>query len=106
LAPTLGATLLFYSLIWEHLGEGPQWNDVVVANANLCKKNWWQNMFFIQNWFPVEKMVSLSGGRFKVIEIRFLFFLISVCNTYVSTVYRDANVRSAAIADLVVVQTS
>ncbi|XP_055637420.1 uncharacterized protein LOC129776058 [Toxorhynchites rutilus septentrionalis] len=47
--------LIFYSWIWEHLGNGPQWGDVVVKNANLCKHNFWNNVFFIQNWYPIEE---------------------------------------------------
>ncbi|KFB49396.1 AGAP000520-PA-like protein [Anopheles sinensis] len=47
--------LVFYAWIWEHLGSGPQWGDVVVKNANLCKHNYLSNLFFIQNWYPVEE---------------------------------------------------
>ncbi|EAT43759.1 AAEL004824-PA, partial [Aedes aegypti] len=47
--------LIFYSVVWEHLGSGPQWGDVVVKNANLCKHNFWNNILFVQNWYPVEE---------------------------------------------------
>ncbi|XP_053699469.1 uncharacterized protein LOC128746446 [Sabethes cyaneus] len=47
--------LIFYSWIWEHLGNGPQWGDVVVKNANLCKFNFWNNILFTQNWYPIEE---------------------------------------------------
>ncbi|XP_055540321.1 uncharacterized protein LOC129727001 [Wyeomyia smithii] len=47
--------LIFYSWIWEHLGSGPQWGDVVVKNANLCKFNFWNNILFVQNWYPIEE---------------------------------------------------
>ncbi|XP_065072840.1 uncharacterized protein LOC135697157 [Ochlerotatus camptorhynchus] len=47
--------LIFYSVVWEHLGNGPQWGDVVVKNANLCKHNFWNNILFVQNWYPVEE---------------------------------------------------
>ncbi|XP_058063239.1 nose resistant to fluoxetine protein 6-like [Anopheles bellator] len=47
--------LAFYALIWEHLGSGPQWGDVVVKNANLCKHNYHTNLLFIHNWYPIEE---------------------------------------------------
>ncbi|XP_062700200.1 uncharacterized protein LOC109417217 [Aedes albopictus] len=47
--------LIFYSVVWEHLGNGPQWGDVVVKNADLCKHNFWKNILFVQNWYPVEE---------------------------------------------------
>jgi hypothetical protein len=42
----------------EHLGSGPQWNMFVGRNAELCKKNLWKNLLYIQNFFPSEQMVS------------------------------------------------
>ncbi|ETN66816.1 hypothetical protein AND_001390 [Anopheles darlingi] len=51
LLPVVG----FYALIWEHLGSGPQWGDVVVKNANLCKHRYLSNLLFVQNWYPIEE---------------------------------------------------
>uniref|UniRef100_A0A182FJF5 Nose resistant-to-fluoxetine protein N-terminal domain-containing protein n=1 Tax=Anopheles albimanus TaxID=7167 RepID=A0A182FJF5_ANOAL len=51
LLPVVG----FYALIWEHLGSGPQWGDVVVKNANLCKQRYLSNLLFVQNWYPIEE---------------------------------------------------
>jgi len=58
LALPLLVVLLFYAFIWEHLGTGPQWSAVVTHNADLCKRSMWRNLFFIQNFYPVEEMVS------------------------------------------------
>ena len=57
LLPSLLVVLLFYAWIWEHTGNGPQWNAVVTKNADICKENMWKNVFFIQNFFPFEEMV-------------------------------------------------
>lgn len=54
----LGVVLLFYAYIWEHLGTGPQWSAVVDKNADLCKHSMWRNLLFIQNFYPIEDMVS------------------------------------------------
>lgn len=58
LTPQLLIVLLFYSWIWENMGNGPQWGDIVSENADLCKQSMWKNVFFVQNLFPFEKMVS------------------------------------------------
>lgn len=55
----LTVVLLFYAFIWEHLGIGPQWSSVVDKNADLCKDNMWKNLLFIQNFYPIEEMVSV-----------------------------------------------
>lgn len=56
----LTIVLLFYAFISEHLGTGPQWNAVVDKNADLCKGSMWKNLLFIQNFYPIEDMVSRS----------------------------------------------
>lgn len=58
LLPTLLAVLLFYAYIWEHIGNGPQWGDVIVKNSHICKRNMWKNLLFIQNWQPVEDICA------------------------------------------------
>ena len=58
LAAPLLAVLIFYSYVWEHLGSGPRWGDLVLKNANLCKRNMWTNLFFTNNWGHVEDNVS------------------------------------------------
>lgn len=57
LTPPLAAVLLFTAWIWEHLGSGPQWGDVVKQNADICKDNLWQNILHIQNWFSFDEIV-------------------------------------------------
>ena len=42
----------------EHIGSGPQWNSVIVPNAELCKSNAWTNLLYIQNFFPFEEMCA------------------------------------------------
>jgi hypothetical protein len=59
----LSVVLLFYAFIWEHLGTGPQWNAVVDKNADLCKESMWKNLLFIQNFYPIEDMVSCFGPK-------------------------------------------
>ena len=56
----LTIVLLFYAFVWEHLGTGPQWSAVVDKNADLCKENMWKNLLFIQNFYPIEDMVSTN----------------------------------------------
>lgn len=47
----------------EHIGSGPQWNNIIVNNAELCKKNAWTNLLYIQNFFPFEEMVSIADQK-------------------------------------------
>lgn len=62
LVPQLAIVLLFYAYIWDHLGTGPQWSAVVSKNAELCQTNFWKNLLFIQNVYPLEDMVRIMNS--------------------------------------------
>jgi len=62
LTPALLAVLFWYAFIMEHIGSGPQWNNIIIPNAELCKRNAWTNLLYVQNFFPFEEMVSKYGG--------------------------------------------
>ncbi|VVC30375.1 Nose resistant-to-fluoxetine protein, N-terminal,Acyltransferase 3 [Cinara cedri] len=56
LVPTMGAIILFCTLILPNLGSGPQWNLVVKHHSDICQKNWWRNFLFIHNYFGFKNM--------------------------------------------------
>lgn len=54
LLPSVLALVLFTAWIFPHLGSGPQWQQLVVQNAELCRERLWPHLFFLQNWLAVE----------------------------------------------------
>ncbi|KAL6256883.1 hypothetical protein P5V15_011818 [Pogonomyrmex californicus] len=58
LTPALLAVVFWYAFVMEHVGSGPQWNSVIMANAELCKYNAWTNLLYVQNFFPFEEMCA------------------------------------------------
>ncbi|XP_015122528.1 uncharacterized protein LOC107044960 [Diachasma alloeum] len=58
LTPSLVVVIFWYAYVMEHTGSGPQWNNIITPNADLCKKNSWTNFFYIQNFFPFEEMCA------------------------------------------------
>ncbi|KAK0160132.1 hypothetical protein PV328_007570 [Microctonus aethiopoides] len=57
LTPALLVIIFWYAYIMEHIGTGPQWN-IMKENADLCKRNSWTNLLYIQNFFPFEEMCA------------------------------------------------
>jgi len=49
--PSVIFLILFCTFVLPLLGSGPMWNLVVTSHAEICKKYWWRNMLFVQNWF-------------------------------------------------------
>ncbi|KYM86395.1 Nose resistant to fluoxetine protein 6 [Atta colombica] len=58
LSPALLAVVFWYAFVMEHIGSGPQWNSIVIANAELCKYNAWTTLLYVQNFFPFEEMCA------------------------------------------------
>ncbi|RZF33765.1 hypothetical protein LSTR_LSTR008024 [Laodelphax striatellus] len=58
LTPPLLAVIVYYAYVMEYTGSGPQWSTVVNGNSDLCKASLWKNLFYIQNFFPFEKMCA------------------------------------------------
>lgn len=93
----LTVVLLFYAFVWEHLGTGPQWSSVVDKNANLCKQSFWKNLLFIQNFYPIEDMVSCCESCRQICSN---VALISVRNPHLSSSGRSPVVHFNSVAGL------
>ncbi|KZC08909.1 Nose resistant to fluoxetine protein 6 [Dufourea novaeangliae] len=63
LTPALLAVVFWYAFVMEHMGLGPQWNSVVIPNAELCRSNAWTNLLYIQNFFPFEEMCATHSHQ-------------------------------------------
>lgn len=51
IVPSIIFLILFCTFILPLLGSGPMWNLVVTSHSEICKKHWWRNLLFVQNWF-------------------------------------------------------
>ncbi|XP_043256336.1 uncharacterized protein LOC122399606 [Colletes gigas] len=81
LTPALLAVVFWYAFVMEHTGSGPQWNSVILPNAELCKSNAWTNLLYIQNFFPFEEMCATHTHQLaldmqlSILAPIFVFFL-------------------------------
>ncbi|VEN45628.1 unnamed protein product [Callosobruchus maculatus] len=50
MAPTYAVILAFYCTLLTKLGNGPLWKERVVSEQEKCKKVWWANLLFINNY--------------------------------------------------------
>jgi len=53
LSPLYGFVIFFYATVVPHMGSGPIWYKMV-HETGLCRKNWWTNLLFINNFHPAE----------------------------------------------------
>lgn len=53
-APLLLLAVLMHSTWLYRLGSGPVWDKVNFAERQFCRKNWWINLLFLDNYLEVE----------------------------------------------------
>jgi hypothetical protein len=41
------------------MSYGPMWNMVITRHSDLCYKNWWKNILYVQNLFGFKNMVKV-----------------------------------------------
>lgn len=48
----------FYATLFDKFGAGLHWNTWIGVNKSFCRKNWWTNLLYVNNYVNVEDMVS------------------------------------------------
>lgn len=67
MAPAMAAGTAFMLIIPfmdTNVIKGPVWADIMLNRTEVCKQNWWMNIFFIQNFYSPQDTVSLFLSPF------------------------------------------
>jgi len=52
LTPTYAFCILLSVTLWPKFGKGPLWPEVVHPLSENCRKYWWSNLLYINNFYP------------------------------------------------------
>lgn len=58
--PVLAAGVLLTASLFNHLSDGPQWNDVMAHKVHKCRQFWWATLLHIQNYVTPRNQVKLK----------------------------------------------
>lgn len=48
-----------FAATWSyHMNRGPIWDNIVGTEYYNCRKNWWLNLLYINNYVDIEHIVS------------------------------------------------
>ncbi|XP_028047408.1 nose resistant to fluoxetine protein 6 isoform X2 [Monomorium pharaonis] len=72
LTPAYAMMIGFYATLFYKFGTGPQWDSVIGANKNYCRKNWWTNLLYVNNYVNVPDM-CLSQSWYLSTDMQFLW---------------------------------
>lgn len=51
--------IAIFAFILPYMGDGPLWKLIVYPEAEFCRKNWWTNLLFINNYVHSNEMVII-----------------------------------------------
>ncbi|CAH1101182.1 unnamed protein product [Psylliodes chrysocephalus] len=58
LVPALSVVILFNATWWRHLGNGPNWYQIIGTQYLRCRKNWWTNLLFVNTIIDSNNMCT------------------------------------------------
>ncbi|XP_050546637.1 nose resistant to fluoxetine protein 6-like [Daktulosphaira vitifoliae] len=116
LTATMAVVITYSTIYLPGMNNGPMWNMVITKPVEICNKNWWKNVLYIQNWFGFENMCFTNTYQLAVdfqlyiLAIPLIYLLrkhkplaISIITTLItfSTIKRYQVVKSNELASLV-----
>lgn len=60
LSVPLLAVIAFNATWLQHINRGPLWDKVVGTEYRNCRKNWWVNLLYINNYYDMKNMCMLQ----------------------------------------------
>lgn len=77
-APVYAIILFSYWLLTVHLADGPIWRQTIgveSAQYENCEKNWWTNLFYINNLYPWANIDECMPWTWYIsTQVQFLVF--------------------------------
>nr|XP_018899951.1 PREDICTED: nose resistant to fluoxetine protein 6-like [Bemisia tabaci] len=66
IVPLYALVIAFYTFVMPSLGEGPVWNRFVERDVAYCRKNWWLNLLFINNYVHSDQLCMIHSWYLSV----------------------------------------
>ncbi|KAJ9583464.1 hypothetical protein L9F63_022189, partial [Diploptera punctata] len=74
LTPAVLAEGMFTSYVMEYLGDGPMWYKLIKHDADVCKKSYWWNLLYVQNFLSVLDVCG-THAYFLAVEMQLSLLL-------------------------------
>lgn len=87
--PTYITVIVIFAFVLPYMGDGPLWKLIVYPEAEFCRKNWWTNLLFINNYVHSNEMCMLHSWY---LACDMHFFIIGIFLTYIIWRWNKAGV--------------
>ncbi|KAK6637584.1 hypothetical protein RUM44_008006 [Polyplax serrata] len=101
IAPVYLLVIFFYAHFLEHLGTGPVWKMRVGREAERCRKNWWTNFLFINNYINTDSLCMFQSW-YVTCDMHFTFLAPIIVRVIVKSQRKGLLLLTALILSSVV----
>ncbi|XP_077984529.1 nose resistant to fluoxetine protein 6-like [Glandiceps talaboti] len=77
LTPVYAFTLMMYTTLTIHMGDGVSWKMGWTASQEICQERWWANMLYIHNLYPFPGNTSECMGWTWYLSLDMQLFILS-----------------------------
>ncbi|XP_033218540.1 O-acyltransferase like protein-like [Belonocnema kinseyi] len=72
LTPAYAMTIGFYATLFYKMGSGLDWDTWVGKNSDYCRKNWWTNLLYINNYINLDAM-CMSQSWYLAVDMQLIW---------------------------------
>nr|XP_018899950.1 PREDICTED: nose resistant to fluoxetine protein 6-like [Bemisia tabaci] len=101
IVPLYALIIALYTFVMPNLGDGPLWNRFVEREVNYCRKNWWLNLLFINNYVHADQLCMIHSW-YLAVDMQ-LFILMSIVAVFIFNHPRKAKFVLGTLVSLSVV---
>lgn len=76
-------SLTALEFLWHMVGSGPFFTRVAEFNNNRCRKNWWLNFLFMNNYFI--RAIDICGGHSFYSSVDLQLFILGLICVFIFT---------------------
>ncbi|KAE9539481.1 hypothetical protein AGLY_004733 [Aphis glycines] len=87
--PMYITVIVIFAFILPYMGDGPLWKLIIYPEAEFCRKNWWTNLLFINNYVHSNEMCMVHTWY---LACDMHFFIVGVFLTYIVWRWNKAGV--------------
>lgn len=75
LTPVFAFLVFFYASMFNHIATGPLWKLIVTPETADCRKNWWINILYLNNYISTDHMCMVHSWY---LSCDFHYFIVGI----------------------------
>ncbi|VVC33309.1 Nose resistant-to-fluoxetine protein, N-terminal,Acyltransferase 3 [Cinara cedri] len=87
--PTYVFIIVIFTFVLPKMGDGPLWKLFIFPEAECCRKNWWTNILFINNYVNTHETCMLHAW-YMACDVH--FFVVGIILTYLVWKWRKVGI--------------